>query len=369
MASALDVSVNVVAAGDGEEVASSFDKEELMRAFDHHHQGLLGSHSPYLHALIRGPDTDHDPRSLVCDEDVNLVADPVATNDIARDFKSSDGLQNEIGEVILSYERSLELEVNSCTLSVGRHSASEELVHCLDFDGAGSDGSTGGSSLLPEEMMSEIKGVECMLNLFSDAKETAAGIRGVICGTHIASSKSDPANIHPSNTTPQSVDDSVRLRDWERRNALYLEYKQRKEREKLSRIIDDADEYKENFYVNQENLCEEAKKINREKQKAFLANQEIFYATAHKHYWKAVSELILNSELSLADSNGRDLGKDQQKKQCHMILKVEGPKPGKATELTRMLEVILKLKHNIPAYIQAAAGLQSAYSTKHYKPT
>ncbi|MCO5611977.1 hypothetical protein L7F22_066237 [Adiantum nelumboides] len=137
------------------------------------------------------------------------------------------------------------------------------------------------------------------------------------------------------------------LREWKRKNAIHLEEKARIEREKLSQIIDAADSYKDALYEKRKAHCEASKKNNRDKEKVFLENHKDFHANANKHYWKAVAELIPH-ELPSRELKSR--GKKDQKKQAAVIN--HGPKPGKVTDLTRMRQVLVKLKHNPPAHMK-----------------
>lgn len=144
----------------------------------------------------------------------------------------------------------------------------------------------------------------------------------------------------------QSEEGSV-LREWKRKNAIRLEEKTRIERERLSQIIDAADSFKEAFNEKRKTHCETTKKNNRDKEKVFLENLENFHATADKHYWKAVAELVPH-EIPSMESKFR--GKDKKKP---AVVVNHGPKPGKATDLSRMRQVLVKLKHNPPAHMKA----------------
>lgn len=75
----------------------------------------------------------------------------------------------------------------------------------------------------------------------------------------------------------------------------------------------------------------------------FLANLEKFHAEVDKSYWKSIAELIPNEVPTIEKKRGK---KDQDKKPS--IAVVQGPKPGKPTDLSRMRQIILKLKHNTP---------------------
>ena len=78
----------------------------------------------------------------------------------------------------------------------------------------------------------------------------------------------------------------------------------------------------------------------------FLASREKFHAEAANNYWKTIAELIPN-EVPTIEKRGK---KDQDKKPS--IVVVQGPKPGKPTELSRMRQILVKLKHNTPAHLK-----------------
>ncbi|KAL6131587.1 hypothetical protein ACLB2K_069961 [Fragaria x ananassa] len=78
----------------------------------------------------------------------------------------------------------------------------------------------------------------------------------------------------------------------------------------------------------------------------FVASQEKFHAEVDKNYWKAVADLIPN-EVPAIEKRGK---KDQEKKPSVVV--VQGPKPGKPTELSRMRQILLKLKHNTPPHVK-----------------
>ncbi|XP_010426768.1 PREDICTED: clathrin light chain 3-like [Camelina sativa] len=134
------------------------------------------------------------------------------------------------------------------------------------------------------------------------------------------------------------------LREWRRLNALRLEEKEKKEKEMVQQIIETADQYKADFYSKRNVTIENNMKSNREKEKLFLENQEKFYAEADKNNWKAIAELIPR-EVPVIESRGKN-------KKKPAITVIQGPKPGKPTDLSRMRQVLTKLKHNPPTHMK-----------------
>ncbi|XP_043725817.1 clathrin light chain 2-like [Telopea speciosissima] len=137
------------------------------------------------------------------------------------------------------------------------------------------------------------------------------------------------------------------LREWRRLNAIRLEEKEKREKELLNQIIDEADEYKIEFYRRRKVTIETNKSTNREKEKIFLANQDKFHGEADKNYWKAIAELVPYEVPAIEKKRGK---KDQEKKPS--IVVIQGPKPGKPTDLSRMRQILVKLKHNPPPHMK-----------------
>lgn len=76
-----------------------------------------------------------------------------------------------------------------------------------------------------------------------------------------------------------------------------------------------------------------------------MANQEKFHKEADKQYWKTIGEIIPR-EVPNIEKRGK---KDKDKKPS--ITVIQGPKPGKPTDLSRMRHLLLKLKHSPPPHM------------------
>ncbi|KAK6120275.1 hypothetical protein DH2020_045966 [Rehmannia glutinosa] len=141
------------------------------------------------------------------------------------------------------------------------------------------------------------------------------------------------------------ADEGFALREWRRQNAIRLEEKQRKEKELLKDIIEEADEFKAEYYKKWQIRCENSRAVNREKEKLFIESREKFHAEADKNYWKTIAELI-PKEVPVIEKKGK---KDKEKKPS--IVVIQGPKPGKPTDLSRMRQILVKLKHKPPGHM------------------
>ncbi|KAL6958308.1 hypothetical protein U1Q18_042811 [Sarracenia purpurea var. burkii] len=153
-----------------------------------------------------------------------------------------------------------------------------------------------------------------------------------------------PVPVLPPHTEMQP-EEGFALREWRRQNIIRLEEKEKREKELRNQIIEEAEEYKRAFYEKRKLNIETNKSTNREKEKLNMANQEKFHKNADKQYWKAISELIPH-EVANLEKRGK---KDQEKKPGITI--IHGPKPGKPTDLSRLRQILVKLKHTPPPHM------------------
>ncbi|CAM8893832.1 unnamed protein product [Rhodiola kirilowii] len=145
------------------------------------------------------------------------------------------------------------------------------------------------------------------------------------------------------------------LREWRRLNAIRLAEKDKLEKEMRAEILVEADEYKADFYKRRHVTVEKKKVSNRETQKTFLENQEKFHKEADTNYWKAIANLVPSEVLAIEKR-----GKNEKNKKKPSITVIQGPKPGKPTDLSRMRQIILKLKHNTPPHLRPAPSAPDA---------
>ncbi|CAH1418978.1 unnamed protein product [Lactuca virosa] len=135
------------------------------------------------------------------------------------------------------------------------------------------------------------------------------------------------------------------LREWRRLNAIRLEEKENQEKELRAQIIQEGEDFIKAFHEKRLRNIETNKLTNREGEKMYVAKQETFHKEADKQYWKAIAELIPR-EVPNIEKRGK---KDKDKKPSITI--VQGPKPGKPTDLSRLRHILVKLKHTPPAHM------------------
>ncbi|KAL8537098.1 hypothetical protein ACS0TY_012326 [Phlomoides rotata] len=144
----------------------------------------------------------------------------------------------------------------------------------------------------------------------------------------------------------QMREEGTAFREWRRQNMAYLEEKEKKEKEMRNHIIAEADEWKQKFYEKRAQTCENNKAQNRERQKLYYAQQEKFHKEADNQFWKAIAEIIPREVPNIEKRRSR---KDDDKKPS--ILVIQGPKPGKPTDMSRMRQMIAKLKVKPPLHM------------------
>ncbi|KAE8711041.1 Clathrin light chain 1 [Hibiscus syriacus] len=131
------------------------------------------------------------------------------------------------------------------------------------------------------------------------------------------------------------------LREWRRQNLILLEEKEKKEKGMVEQIIKGAEEYKVEFHKKTSIAIEKNKASNRDKEKVCLENRGKFHGEAEKNYWKTIAELIPN-EVPTIEKKGKKPS----------IVVLQGPKPGKPTDLSRMRHLLVKLKNNPPLHMK-----------------
>ncbi|KAH6775347.1 hypothetical protein C2S52_012908 [Perilla frutescens var. hirtella] len=137
------------------------------------------------------------------------------------------------------------------------------------------------------------------------------------------------------------------FREWRRQNMIYLEEKENKEKELRNQIIAEADEWKRKFYEKRSQTCETNKAHNREREKLYYSQQEKFHKEADNQFWKAIAEIIPREVPNFEKRRGK---KDDEKKPA--VLVIQGPKPGKPTDMARMRQILAKLKTTPPLHMR-----------------
>ncbi|KAG2285255.1 hypothetical protein Bca52824_044859 [Brassica carinata] len=131
-------------------------------------------------------------------------------------------------------------------------------------------------------------------------------------------------------------DEGRALREWRRQNANQLEEKEKREKEMRNQIIEEANQFKEDFH----------------KKRLYVETQEKFYAEASKNYWKSIAELVPKEVPTIEKKRRGKKEQEDPKKPTFSV--IQGPKPGKPTDLARMRQILLKLKQNPPPHLKLA---------------
>lgn len=82
-----------------------------------------------------------------------------------------------------------------------------------------------------------------------------------------------------------------------------------------------------------------------------LADHEHFHNNANKAYWKAVADLVPKELPASLEPRALQLKERKKEKKPSTFVALPGPKPGKPTDMGRMRQILLKLKHTPPAHM------------------
>ncbi|KAG5550483.1 hypothetical protein RHGRI_015451 [Rhododendron griersonianum] len=137
-----------------------------------------------------------------------------------------------------------------------------------------------------------------------------------------------------------------------RLNAIRLEEKEKREKELLREIIEQAEEYKTEFYRRRKLACENNKVANREKEKIGYSTYLLEHCP-HATQPSAIPLCALSAKVELIPNEVPTIkkrGKKEKAKQPSIAV-IQGPKPGKPTDLSRMRHILVKLKHNPPPHM------------------
>eukprot|EP00897_Mesotaenium_endlicherianum_P010243 jgi/Mesen1/9247/ME000006S09245 len=140
-------------------------------------------------------------------------------------------------------------------------------------------------------------------------------------------------------------EESNLLREWRKKKAAELEEKARTSREKHDQIIEAAKAELESFYDRRKKQVEQGKINNREKEKAFVTNLESLNAKKGGNHWEAVVAHV-NFDAPTGKKDSKAKSKEGPVRTSTLLADA---KPGKQTDLARMRQILLKLKHSPPS--------------------
>ncbi|GJU80219.1 clathrin light chain 1-like protein, partial [Tanacetum coccineum] len=126
-------------------------------------------------------------------------------------------------------------------------------------------------------------------------------------------------------------------------NAIRLAEKENKEKELQNQIIEEGEMYKRAFHEKRLQNMETNKLTNREGEKRKLVN----YRSAKDGdiVWKAIAEMVSSRGANIEKRGKKD--KDQKPS----VTVIQGPKPGKPTDLSRLRQILVKLKQTPPVHM------------------
>eukprot|EP00850_Spirogloea_muscicola_P021321 SM000244S08556 [mRNA] locus=s244:48691:54270:- [translate_table: standard] len=133
-------------------------------------------------------------------------------------------------------------------------------------------------------------------------------------------------------------------REWRAKRAAELEEKERQSRMEHDRILESAEEMRRTAYERQQKSKEQNQINNREKEKVFLANLEALNTPkSGANYWETVTAMVnFDASVPKKDEKRKSAGATRSSQTATDL------KPGKQTDLARMRQVLLKLKHTAP---------------------